>query len=743
MIKTKHILILLILIINIGFLIAGKQGQKLVDSLQNELPSAREDTNKVNLLAELSKQMVQFDPDKGIEYGNDALALSNKLNWDKGISKALLSLGANYSGKGKYDQAKEYYEKSLKKIKETGDLTETANIINHIAMVHYEKGEFKEAIISFSNSLKLFEQLKDSSGIAKATNNIGLIYRQQGDFDKAYEYYKKGLEIFKNMNKDNGIAKAYNNIGNVYALQNKYDKALEYYNKCYEKNKELKNKQSMASVLNNIAIIHRKNKRYDDAIKTYSESLELYEELENNKGISVLYHNIGDVYKEKGERRKAIPYFKKSVEIANKIDFKNIIKEASKNLYEAYKSIGQYKKALEMHELYLETKDSLKNEDIQRELIRQELKHEYEKEALADSLDFAKKQAIMDMKIENQNNLRNALIIGIILVIIIAMVIYRNYRQKKRSNEIINEQNKNLEEANIELDFLNKDLEEKNHQIVHANIELDALNKDLTLKNYEISSAHQRITDSITYARKIQSAVLPFESRMKENLDDYFLLYIPKDIVSGDFYWMEKIDGKTVLVVADCTGHGVPGAFMSMIGNELLNNIVVKQKILDPARVLSEMHIGVRYALKQDESQTSTHDGMDVCICIYDENLRMITFAGAKRPLYYVKDDDFIEIKGDRKSIGGRQKEEKRVFTNHEIDIDSDILIYLTSDGYQDQHSADQIKFGVIRFRDLLRSIYHKPMKDQNHILKKTLEDFSVGEMNRDDITILGVNISV
>jgi sigma-B regulation protein RsbU (phosphoserine phosphatase) len=259
----------------------------------------------------------------------------------------------------------------------------------------------------------------------------------------------------------------------------------------------------------------------------------------------------------------------------------------------------------------------------------------------------------------------------------------------------------------------------------------------LQKKNKEISDAHQRIKDSITYARSIQSAVLPFETRIKHFLNKYFIMLIPKDIVSGDFYWIEKIDGKIVIVVADCTGHGVPGAFMSMIGNEMLNNIVIKQRIFEPAKVLEEMHKDVRFALKQDRIVASSHDGMDVCLCVIEDD--KLTFAGAKRPLYYVQNNNFYEIKGDRKPIGGIQKEKVRTFSNNEIELTTETMLYLTTDGYKDQHNTRQEKFGIKRFLRLLFSIADKPMDEQKKILQKTLRDFSMGEENRDDITVIGV----
>jgi serine phosphatase RsbU (regulator of sigma subunit) len=483
---------------------------------------------------------------------------------------------------------------------------------------------------------------------------------------------------------------------------------------------ELNHKQGEANVLCNIGPLMVLNEDYENAIQYYEESNRIYEELGDIKGIAIINHNIGDIYKRKGYFSRSIDYFNKAIDMAKKIDFLALSENAYENLYEGYLEKGQYRKALDNYNLFIKIRDSINNIEHKSELIEQEVKHNYEKKAFVDSVEFAKEQDKKNLEIENKSTQRNILIVGFLLLSIAMVIIFREYVQNKKSNKIIQSQKEKLEEANIEL---------------------DTLNQSLASKNYELSEIIQRQTDSIMYASKIQSAVLPSNERMRLLLNSYIVVYLPRDIVSGDFYWIEKIDGKTFIIVADCTGHGVPGAFMSMIGNEMLNNIIIKQRIFDPARVLEEMHKDVRYALKQDETIESSHDGMDVCMCVIDN--KKLTFAGAKRPLYYVQNNEFYEIKGDRKSIGGRQKEEERTFTNHSIDLTTETMLYMSTDGYQDQHNTKQEKFGVKRFRDLLHSIADKPMEEQKDILEKTLAEFSEGEKNRDDVAVLGVKIKL
>ncbi len=264
----------------------------------------------------------------------------------------------------------------------------------------------------------------------------------------------------------------------------------------------------------------------------------------------------------------------------------------------------------------------------------------------------------------------------------------------------------------------------------------------------QLHEKNDQIISSIRYAERIQQAILPLSERLKTVFPEHFVIFKPRDIVSGDFYWFNKIGRKVVIAVVDCTGHGVPGAFMSMIGNTLLNEIVNEQRITEPALILENLHKEVRFALKQENGQTDTRDGMDVCLCTLELEKKKIVFAGAKRPLYIVRNlkstedgFEFIEIKGDRKSIGGRQKEKKRSFSNHEIEVEHGDMIYLTSDGFVDQNDSEGKKYGSRRLKEFLKAHADLPMDKQREMLLVELERHQGKEDQRDDITVIGIRI--
>ncbi len=263
---------------------------------------------------------------------------------------------------------------------------------------------------------------------------------------------------------------------------------------------------------------------------------------------------------------------------------------------------------------------------------------------------------------------------------------------------------------------------------------------ELERVNIELAEKNQQITDSILYARHIQEAILPSPVVLQQIFGEHrFIIYQPLSIVSGDFYWLARAQEEILAAVVDCTGHGVSGAFLSMIGHTLLNKLVVEDQIVDPAYILQELHNGVRSALQQETGDT--RDGMDVCLCRIHADRQHVTFAGAKRPLYYVSQQELQEIKGDRKSIGGQQKEAERIFTNHSITVQPGDMLYLCSDGLADQANPDGKKFGSKQVKALLREVASLPVQEQERLIRDSLQAHQQDEPQRDDITLLGVRV--
>lgn len=264
----------------------------------------------------------------------------------------------------------------------------------------------------------------------------------------------------------------------------------------------------------------------------------------------------------------------------------------------------------------------------------------------------------------------------------------------------------------------------------------------------EIEHKHKEIIDSVNYAKRIQEAILPDKKEISSYLNNSFILFKPRDIVSGDFYWFSHKNDKSIIAAVDCTGHGVPGAFMSMIGNTLLNQIVNEKGITDPAQILNSLNEEINSSLKQTQQDSDSRDGMDVAICSFHHpspsvegtGVRM-EYAGANRPIYYVKNGALEETRANKFPIGGLDYDVPKIFTTHIFQLDKNDTVYISTDGYADQFSPDDKKLMTKKFKETLVSIHEKSMEEQKNYLDLFIENWKMGTEQTDDILVIGVRV--
>jgi serine phosphatase RsbU (regulator of sigma subunit) len=298
-----------------------------------------------------------------------------------------------------------------------------------------------------------------------------------------------------------------------------------------------------------------------------------------------------------------------------------------------------------------------------------------------------------------------------------------------------------LEQQKIEIEKKNKELEDRKNQIEAQNDAINRKNEALEATFKEIERKNKDITASINYAKRIQESLLPTPQQMSEGLKDYFVLFRPRDIVSGDLYWYARKNGKVFIAVLDCTGHGVPGAIMSMLGDSYLNQIINLQGITDPEWILSELHQSIGTALNQKE--TKNQDGMDVALCVIDPRKHIVEYAGAARPLIYIQDGQMESYESCKLPIGGFQKDRERIFQKYTFKIEKPSCFYIFSDGYQDQFGGTKgRKFSKQRLDDLIFEHHQKPMQEQRKILNKNLIDWMGENRQMDDILIIGFRMN-
>jgi phosphoserine phosphatase RsbU/P len=348
------------------------------------------------------------------------------------------------------------------------------------------------------------------------------------------------------------------------------------------------------------------------------------------------------------------------------------------------------------------------------------------------------------------------ILVFLITMLVLTLVIYRKTKVitlplKKLVENVDRITNGDLREraevsGNNEITRLSEKFNMMIAQLESYYYELEEKVKERTLRiekqKEEIEDQKKHIMDSIYYARRIQNAILPSFNHIDDYLKNFFILYLPKDIVSGDFYWMHEVEGLFMMAAVDCTGHGVPGAFMSIVGFNQLNNAVNVKKARTASTILDELNQGVIATLNEKESDTSIKDGMDMALCVFDFKARKVEFAGANNPLVIIRDRKIIKFKGDRFPIGVFEGSKQQLFRNNVIDIKEGDCIYLSTDGYADQFGgAEGKKFLVRRFEDLLLSIHSHPMEVQKEMLQKKLTEWKGKNDQVDDILIIGIKI--
>ncbi|MES2284164.1 MAG: tetratricopeptide repeat protein [Bacteroidota bacterium] len=695
------------------------EGNRTIDSLLNVLkvlsspsPEIRlvkgADTVQINTLNLLSRQYRNMDSiEQAFQYSQQAKDLAEKSGFLKGEAIACANIGIIYERKGDYENALINHFKALKIRKEIGAKRGIAGSYNSIGVTYVKQGNYQKAMENYLNCLKIIEELGDKKAAGTIYSNVGNIYFNQNNYEKALENYLTSLKIETEIGDKEGEALTYGNIGAAYQKQGKYNEALNSHLKCLQICEEIEDKQGIAVCYNNIGNLFEEQGDYKKALNNQLKSLEISEAISDIQLIAVIYGNIGNIYLKQENFEKALHYNHLALNILKKIGFKAGIKDAYSSLANLYEKKGDYKQAYSYRKLYSDIKDTLLNEQSSKQITEMNTKYDSEKkdkELIKKDAEINKQQA----ETEKQNLQRNAFIIGFVLVLVLAFFIFRGYRQKQSANKL-------LEGKNILIENQKQLVVEKNN----------------------------KITESINYAKRIQQAILPSNELIKSFLPESFIFFRPKDIVSGDFYWFAERGNKLIIAVADCTGHGVPGAFMSMIGNTLLNEIVNVKNISKPDEILNQLNIGIVSLLHQNETASSTQDdGMDITILAIDKENREIEFAGANHFSYLFNDSKCETLKGDVFSIGGMFGSMNVNFTSQKIKLVKDSTLYLFTDGFADQFGGiKNTKLLSSGFAKLLEGIQRVEMDQQLEKLTCGFENWKGNNKQLDDLLVVGIRL--
>ncbi|MEW6774393.1 MAG: tetratricopeptide repeat protein, partial [Bacteroidota bacterium] len=559
------------------------------------------------------------------------------------------------------------------------------------------------ALEYYFKALKMDEELGNKNGVARHLGNIGNVYLDQGDYAKALEYYLNSLKINEEIGNKNEVARQLGNIGIVYHEQTNYAKALEYYFKSLKINEEIGNKNGQAANLGNIGIVYHEQTNYTNALEYYFKVLKINEEIGNKQYQAANLGNIGRLYLDQKKFKEAENYLKQAEQMNRELGTIYYLKDACQNLSELYTQTGKFEKALYYYKEHIKYRDSVMSEENQKAAIQKEMQYQYEKQRTADSISAAKQAEIHKAQIAQQQaeikakrNQQYALYGGLALVMIFAGFMYNRYKITQRQKDIIAKQKKLVEEKNKE------------------------------------------ITDSILYAKRIQQAILPSQDKWQTLLPSSFVLYLPKDIIAGDFYWLQETHDYIFLAAADSTGHGVPGAMVSVVCSGALTKAVKEEGILDTGKILDRAREIVVERLSSDEQHL--RDGMDICLVrINKRDKNKIQFSGANRSLFIITPEkEVIELKGDKQPIGWY--EEAFAFSQQEIILTQGSIMYLSTDGFSDQFGgAKGKKMGSKQLVEVLKNMQEHSIITQGEQLTQFFSNWKGEQFQVDDVTLIGV----
>lgn len=616
------------------------------------------------------------------------------------------------------EKALKSYEKALELLDGSQYQIVVGDTYGNLAIVYKGMGDLDKALKSIRKAISIRTLIEDDYGIANSFATLGNIYLLQNAYEEALENYYKALEINKKIQNVSSIASNYNNIAFIYDSYLKdYDKSKEYYLKSYYLFDSLGARISASSALANVASVYNDLKKTDSALIYFNEALELKQKANDFNGTSSIYLNLATIWFEKNKVNKAIFYAEKSREIAKKANKMSDLILVENNLAVYYKEAGRYLDAYNAMRRHYSLRDSIKNEENLRATMREEERRDFLMKSIADSVQYNKDLEISALEIEKSNaqlenkKKENALLYGGILIVV-GLGIFTGvaYRRKRRDNRIISEQKTLVEQQRDEVSKQKEIIEE----------------------------AHQEITDSINYAQRIQAAIMPPQKLVKEYLPGSFILYKPKDIVAGDFYWMEHTGNQILFAAADCTGHGVPGAMVSVVCNNGLNRSVREHGLKEPSRILDKTREIIISEFEKSEEEVK--DGMDIALCSLEGS--KLHYAGAHNPLWIIRKGaaEVEEIKADKQPIGKFGAEQP--FTNHIVELQKGDTFYIFSDGFADQFGGEKgKKFKSKNFKKLLLSMQNQAMDRQRVLLDESFEKWKGNIEQLDDVCVIGVRI--
>lgn len=742
-----------------------------VSELLKELGAAKNDSIRCELLIDISDAYVKYNHDSAWLFLEKALDVASN-NVEKSIW-AQMRIGDIYRNKGNifyyksnfteainhYLLAAENYQKLARVDEEP--LSKKVNIalaklLVNMGVTYTNLGNYDQAMAQYYDALRVYEKINDTGGMASCYLGIGNLEYYQKEFDKAIASLHKGAELYEQVGNKGGVANCSNTLGAIFLIKKEHAKAIIYFSKVLALRTELSDKKGISTAYTNIANVHMEIPNFKAAIDYLTKSLAIDEELGDGYGAAIVRLNIARLYDmmatskdvDDQTRRdyfeKALMYGQKSYQYAEPMGVLPLVYHIAEVLSKVNRSLGRYDEANRFNEIFKEVNENLINEDKTKALA--EMQTRYETEKKQQEIDFLNSES------KRQKLITYTFLSGFVLVAILSTFLFVLFSQKKRANLLLAEQKQQIV-------MQNANLQQANEEILAQRDEITSQRDLVVNQKQRLEVVHNQITNSIRYAQSIQAAILPSEKKLKEISNDFFVYMRPCELVSGDFFWATTFEDFQVFCVADCTGHGVPGAFMSILGISALNDIVANHRVTKASEILGYLRSSVIEALSQNDPEHLHKDGMDIGLCVFNKKTSELQFAGAKIPLWIVATNKntmdwkgvntsepidnetyaLFEIKGDIMPVGTSPKMDS--FTNNLISINSNrINLYLATDGFADQFGGkNRSKYGSARLKNLLLDIEEKNPLERKLLVENEFDNWKGQETQIDDVIVMSI----
>jgi serine phosphatase RsbU (regulator of sigma subunit)/tetratricopeptide (TPR) repeat protein len=677
------------------------------DSLRKVIVASKADTAVIDALCELANiSRKSSDNDSARIFAEDALHRSRQYHYRKGEAKAMYQIGVLISGKGELVEAMELFSEAMDIFDSLGERKQYASAALALGNQKMLLGDYPGALDYQLKALRIKQELGDSAALPSAYMSIGNSYHSSGDHEKAAKSFAHAIELDTMYGKRALIGTGYYNLGNVMFGMKKDSLGAKY----------LLNAIRIADARQDISLLcytygllgqynYRKGE-YTAALDCHQRSLSLAEQLEDQRMIISEQRFLGLGYQALNQNARGEEYLLNALKLAADSTLKESRAEVYLTLSDFYASEGRYKESRDYLLRFTALHDSLTNLDKSKDIMRKEMNFSFEKSRALDNAERLKNEAIYEEDRKRKMIIIYSAAAFIVLSLLFLGFVFNRYRVSQRQKALIAEQKSEVEKQKSLI-------EEKN----------------------------KSITDSINYAKRIQSAILPAVNEFTEAFPESFVYYRPKDIVSGDFYWIASSESHTFYATADCTGHGVPGGFMSVLGASLLNDIVNEKGVTEPADILVMMRDRIILALRQKGETGENKDGMDMVLCRVDRSKRELVYAAANNPVWIMRKDGLHEFPADKQPVGiGIENPGK--FRQHTVALEPGDVIYTFTDGYADQFGGPKgKKFKYAQLRTVLEAQRNAAMPEQELHLARVFDDWKGALEQVDDILVIGVRV--